>query len=127
MKFSYCPNKKCKFNTQLKDWIFTKKGYYKTKWNAQPVPRYRCRECGKYFSSHTFRESYCHKKPYLNQEVFKWYASGTTQRRMAIVMEVSRLIIIRKFLFMAEIVRKAYMRRIETGELKTSLVLGSYC
>ncbi|MFM8269986.1 MAG: hypothetical protein ACKN9V_07335 [Pseudomonadota bacterium] len=121
MKFRNCPNKECKFHTWSEGWTYAKKGYFKTKWNAQPVPRYRCRYCGKYFSSHTFRESYGQKKPYLNQEVFKWYASGTTLRRMAIVMGVSRVTINRKFLFMAELARKEHSRRIHAGELKTSL------
>ncbi len=121
MRFHHCPNKKCKFHMLSEGWAYAKKGYFKTKWNAQPVPRYRCGECGKYFSSHTFRESYGQKKPYLNQEVFKWYASGTTLRRMAIVMGVSRVTITRKFLFMAELARKEHARRIQAGELKTSL------
>jgi hypothetical protein len=36
----HCPNSACSNHQGGKDW-FIKKGYFKTKWNAQPVPRYQ--------------------------------------------------------------------------------------
>lgn len=97
-----------------------KKGYFKTKWNAQPVARYRCKGCGRYFSSHRLRKTVGQPRPELNAQVFKLYSSGMTQRRMALVLGVNRKTIVRKFLFAAGLARQEHARRIEAGELKTS-------
>jgi hypothetical protein len=72
------------------------------------------------FSSHTFLETYQQKKPHLNRQIFEWYASATTQRRMAKVMRINRKTVVRKFLFMAKLARAEHARRIATGILKTS-------
>lgn len=77
-----CPNAECGATGKF----FIKKGYFKTKWNAQPVPRYRCKKCGKFFSSQTLRPTAGQKKPHLNHEIYKLYASGMTQKRLAQVL-----------------------------------------
>jgi len=61
-----CPNTECGATGKF----FIKKGYFKTKWNAQPVSRYRCKKCGKFFSSHTLRPTVGQKKPHLNHEIY---------------------------------------------------------
>jgi hypothetical protein len=53
--------------------------------------------------------------------VLKLYASAMTQRRMAIVLGINRKTVVRKFLFAAYLARKEHQRRIEEGELKTSV------
>jgi transposase-like protein len=85
-----------------------KKGYFITKWNAQPVPRYQCKACGKKFSSHTAKPYYRQKKPYLNREVFSLYSSTLTQRRMARHLKVTRTTIVRKFLYLARLSKKQH-------------------
>lgn len=99
-----------------------KKGYFKTKYNHQPVRRYECKSCKKCFSSHTFKSTYRQKRPALNEQVYKWYVSSVTQRRMAIILGCDRKTIVRKFLFMAMQARKEHERRIKEGEIKTSFV-----
>jgi len=104
---------------------FTKRGYYRPRSNNyQPILRHYCKDCKHTFSRQSFglSETYRQKKPYLNQEILKWYSSNATQRRMAIVMGVNRKTIIRKFLFMAWSAWKEHERRIKTGEFKTGFV-----
>lgn len=96
-----------------------KKGYFKTRWNHQLVPRYRCRDCGRGFSSHSLRSTFGQHRPDLNDPVFQLYASGITQRRMALVLGVNRKTVVRKFLFVARLARSEHERRIAAGELKT--------
>jgi hypothetical protein len=100
--------------------FYIKKGYFITKWNHQPVPRYVCRRCGRYFSSHTFRSTWRQKKPYLNHVLFEWYASATTQRRIARVLKINRKTVSRKFLFMAQLSRAAHERRLEARTWRVS-------
>jgi transposase-like protein len=116
----HCPT--CGVLSENGEPFYIKKGYYTTKWNRLPVPRYKCNACGVLFSSHTFLETYRQKKPHLNQQVFKWYASATTQRRMAKVLQINRKTVVRKFLFMAELARAEHERRVSMGKLKTSFV-----
>jgi transposase-like protein len=116
-----CPNPACPNHSVPRPGYSIKKGYFTTKWNHQPVPRYRCKDCGRCFSSHTFRETRGQHRPDLNEMVLKLYASAMTQRRMAIVLGINRKTVVRKFLFAAALARKEHERRITTGEIKTSL------
>ena len=98
---------------------FLKKGFYVTKWNSQRVRRYGCRRCGCTFSSHTQRPHYRQHRPDLNDVVFQLYASGMTQRRMALVLGVNRKTVIRKFLFLAALTRQFHKAYVQKGLLST--------
>lgn len=102
--------------------FFTKKGYYKNKNDRQPVPRYRCRNCGKYFSSHTILPTYRQKKPYLNHDIFKLYASATTQRRLAKILNCNLKTVVRKIHFVADQARQYHDKHIANGGIQTSYV-----
>ena len=102
---------------------YIKRGYYRPRSNNyQPIPRYECRVCHKTFSRQTDSVTHRQKKPYLNQEILKWYSSNVTQRRMAKVISCNRKTIVQKFLFMAWLARQEHERRIKVGELKTGYV-----
>src|SRR4051812_25156754 len=105
MKIRKCPNPTCEHYLGAATRFYCKKGYYITKWNAQPVPRYRCTYCGKYFSSHTFRNYYRQQKPYLNEQIYRLYSSAMTQRRIARVLEINPKTVQRKFLFLARLAK----------------------
>lgn len=116
-----CPNTRCR--SQLdQSFAYRKRGYFITKWNAQPVPRYQCKICSKYFSSHTFKNWYRHKKPYLNLEIFRLYSSGVTLRRLAKVCGVNRKTVHRKFLYLAALSRQAHELELQSGRLETRAV-----
>lgn len=100
--------------------FFIKKGYFKNKHNAQPVPRYKCKQCGKFFSSHTGKPTEGQKKPYLNHDIFKLYASGTTQRRLAIVLGCNPKTVARKLVFIAGEARKYHEKQVADGGLTTT-------
>ena len=122
MKIQFCPNKDCKNNTEPTPLFYIKKGYYKTKHNHQPVPRYQCKGCNKKFSTHTFSETYKQKKPELNKQIFKLYASNMTQRRIAKVLGINKNTVPVKFMFLAEKARKIHNTKLSTGKINTSLV-----
>ena len=97
-----CPNLECKYSKKTSQRFYSKTGTFLSKWNGHRVPRYRCRECGKNFSSSTFRNTYYQKKPYLNKSIFELYSSGTCQRRLAKVLRVDRKTIARKFYWLSK-------------------------
>ena len=120
-----CPNINCRQGlgqTGLVTSPIIKKGYFVTKWNHQPVWRYQCISCLKTFSTHTRRDTYRQKKPYLNQSIFEWYCSGVTLRRMAIVLRTTRNTVIKKFHFLSELARKKHEEHVRVGLLKTNKI-----
>jgi transposase-like protein len=118
----FCPNPECKEHDNPSENYYIKKGYFKTKHNHQPVPRYQCKTCGTKFSSHTFRDTLNQKKPYLNEEIFKLYSSGMTLRRLAKVLKCHQQTVANKLIFLGSKALKIHNDRIDNGELKTSYV-----
>lgn len=121
MKY-YCPNDQCKNHENPESKFYIKKGYYKAKFNHQPVPRYQCKGCGRKFSSRTFKETYKQKKPHVNEQIFKAYCSGMTLRRIARVLNLNPKTVTRKFHKLAQQAEKIHKKRVEKGKLKTSYV-----
>lgn len=121
-RFIHCPNAKCQHHKDgAEGFRYIKKGYFKTQWNRQPVPRYQCKNCGKFFSASTMKPLvYRQKKPKVAGEVFKFYASGVSQRRLAICLGVNRKTVVRKFLMLARQARIAHEAFVAKGNLKTS-------
>ena len=115
----HCPNEQCEnFNRSAKHTrarFYVREGKFITQWNHQPVPRYHCKACGKYFSSHTFRSTFLQKRPDLNSQVYRLYCSGTTQRRIAKELGCNLKTVVRKFLFMAREARKAHERMLASN------------
>jgi transposase-like protein len=117
-----CPNPDCKCHTTPYTNFYIKKGYYKSKHNHQPVPRYKCKCCGKYFSSASFKDTFKQHKPELNEQIFELYSSNVTLTRIASILKCNRKTVVRKFMFMAAKLHLIHKDRIDNGELKTSYV-----
>ncbi|MEI6562109.1 MAG: ATP-binding protein [Verrucomicrobiota bacterium] len=77
-----CPNPACKHHGAPAPGWYAKKGYYRTKFDRQPVPRYRCKACGRYFGSHTGTATYRQHKPKANALIANLLCSGVTMRRI---------------------------------------------
>ena len=101
MKHYHCPNTNCKCHTNPEGIWYVKNGYYKTRYNHQPVPRYKCKSCKTTFSSHTFRDTFKQKKPFLNQNIFEMYSSNTSQNRLARLLKCNRKTVVKKIRFLA--------------------------
>lgn len=118
----FCPNEDCdNHDSPAKGW-YIKKGYYKLKHNHQPVPRYQCKLCKRKFSSQTFKDTHNQKKPFLNDQIFQFYSSAMTQRRLAKTLKCNRKTIVRKFLFLANKAQNIHEEKLKKGEIKTSYV-----
>lgn len=122
VSITHCPNPACSLHEKAPKGFFIKKGYFRTAHNRQHVPRYQCKTCKKLFSTRTMSSTYKQKKPEINQKIYKWYCSATTQRRMARVLGINRKTVIRKFLFMARQARKEHEKRVHEGQIKTTFV-----
>lgn len=107
-----------KTSWDLKGSWFIKKGYFKTKHNSRHVPRYLCKRCKHTFCSRSHSPNYKQKKPHLNALILKWYASGATQRRIALNLGINRKTVVRKFLYLARQSRRLHEQRLSDGLMK---------
>jgi transposase-like protein len=78
-----CPNRLCRQHRRPEPRFYTRRGFYHPRCRAHPVPRFRCRTCGKGFSRQTFRLDYRDHRPDLNAKLFVAIATATGLRQTA--------------------------------------------
>ncbi|HVI39468.1 MAG TPA: hypothetical protein VM577_02315 [Anaerovoracaceae bacterium] len=113
-----CPNQHCYNHGEPPSNWYVKIGYYKPKNTQQKTPRYRCKACGKSFSTHTGNPTSSQKKPEINQLLFKLLVSGVSLRRASQILGVKYDTTVRHFNYLAEqtkIQHKAYLQKIKTS------------
>lgn len=116
-----CPVPTCiNHTTPPKSW-YVKIGYYKPKNTQQKTPRYRCKECGKSFSTHTDKPTAYQKKPGINKLLFKLLVSGVSLRRAAMILDVKYDTVVHHFSYLAEQAEKAHIEHLKT--IQTSYVM----
>src|SRR5690606_22655449 len=92
-----CPNPDCAFPFNL-----IRDGYFQRKDDSKKVQRFRCRTCGKRFSNATFSENYNQKKRRINFTFLKYYASGLSIRRCALLLNVNPKTVDRRVAFLGK-------------------------
>ena len=79
-----------------------KDGCYCRKNDSRKIQRFLCRHCGKKFSKSTFQLEYRQKKRRVNGDLFRLLASGVSMRRCALILNIHRTTVERKFVYLAE-------------------------
>ncbi|MCA8963761.1 MAG: hypothetical protein KDC48_02690 [Planctomycetes bacterium] len=79
----FCPSSICSAHEKPGRSWFTRDGYYRPKCRRLPVPRFRCRVCGRGFSRQTFRHDYGDHKPHTNAATYLHLVSGVGLRQTA--------------------------------------------
>ncbi|MCW5156454.1 hypothetical protein [Burkholderia cenocepacia] len=117
----FCSNKDCSNHSGTpKDW-FVKIGYYKPKTTNQKTPRYKCKSCGKSFSTHTNKSTAWQKKPEINKMLFKLLVSGVSLRRASAILDVEYNTIVKHFGYLAKQCQELHKEHLKT--IKTSFVM----
>ena len=80
---SCCPYRSCANHLDPQPKFCVRFGSFKPKCRAQPVPRFRCKSCGRTFSRQTFRADFRDRKPHLNAQLFGLITSGVGIRQSA--------------------------------------------
>lgn len=112
-----CP--KC----QAPDKQIIKSGYFYRKSDSKKIPRFRCKSCGKYFSSATFSACYNQNKRRLNPIVRNSLCSSMSMRRFAKLYKVSRTTVKRKLDFLADQARINQHKWLKSKEKFTNIQL----
>ena len=84
-----CPNRSCPHHKHPVGVFWRRRGTYKPKCRPRPVPRFKCRHCGKGFSRQTFRADYRDHKPHLNAKLLDLLASGVGLRQASRNLKLS--------------------------------------
>lgn len=104
-----CPNCGTPMSRKTSSNGTIKKGYFKTSANNyQPIPRYLCKKCGKWFSASTFKATCWQKKPWINKLLFHELCSGVTMSRAAKILEVNQKTVNRRFFWLARQAKTAH-------------------
>lgn len=97
-----CPDSECfSKNANPKNGLFIRKGWFFRRSDGQWIRRYRCKTCGKSFSSSSLTSAYRQKKRSLNFKIERLLTSGVSQRRIALNLGINRKTVVRKFKFLA--------------------------
>ena len=78
-----CPYFRCSKHLEPSPGFFRHHGHYQPLCRPHPVPRFRCKSCGRTFSRQTFRMDYRDHRPDLNARLFRSLASGLGLRQSA--------------------------------------------
>ena len=100
-----CP-KKCHLVEKNKKSKIRKSGFFYRKSDSRKIQRFTCLNCGKSFSRATFSPCYKQKKRRFNEIIFKLLASGVSMRRIALLLNLNRLTVKRKMVFLAKRARE---------------------
>ena len=97
-----CPNLSC----QNRDNVIKDGSFYR-KNDSRTIQRFRCKPCGKRFSSETLKLEYRQKKRRVNYPLMKLLCSGISMRRAAILLNINPKTVDRKLRYLA---RKAKIK-----------------
>jgi hypothetical protein len=123
----FCLNSDCQNHTAKgSDW-YVKTGYYKPKGSGQRTARYKCKECGKTFSSNTHRPTAYQKKRAINPRLFKLLVSGVSLRRAAELLEVQYNTVLLHFDYLAEAAKRACIPGFAACTGRKTTLRPTYC
>ena len=92
-------------------------GSFVRKSDGRRFRRYRCNKCSKTFSDATSQLCYRQKKRRLNPRIYELLCSGVSQRRIARLLGLNRITVVRKFLFLSALAANENLRDLEGFEV----------
>lgn len=90
-----CPNSLCKSDN------IVRKGFFFRKSDSKYIRRFLCRSCNQHFSSASNKPTFGQKRRRLNPIIYKLLCSGTSQRRIAILLGCNLKTVARKLIFLS--------------------------
>lgn len=116
-----CPNTACPNHVDPPRAFYRKKGFRVAKHNHQPIPRYQCKTCGRKFCATQTKPIRQHHRPDLNRRIFEMAVSGTSMRRMVLLLGCSKRTVDRKIQHLAQEAQRIHQERLAT--LRTSYIM----
>ncbi len=76
-----CPNPECQQHLHPRAGFYRRRGFYRPQCRRDDVPRFRCRSCGRSFSSQTFQVDFRDHRPDCNLALLMLLASDVGLRQ----------------------------------------------
>ena len=107
----YCPDPQCSAGSFFgpKPELIIRKGYFLRSSDAKKIRRFQCKACQRYFSHASRNPCLNQKKRRINSKLNELLCSGVSQRRAAIILNVSRSTVVRRVRFLAKEARRAHL------------------
>ena len=103
-----CPNRLCVSPSPQKN------GFYFRPSDSKNIQRWICKSCKKHFSAATFQAPYRHHKRRVNPLVAQLLSSGVSQRRIALLLRITRVTVARKLAYLAKHAEKSHEEWLQT-------------
>lgn len=103
-----CPNSNCAFPE-----FVIRDGTFRRKDDSKTIQRFRCKNCGRRFSSATFSDCFGQKKRRVNWPIMKLYSSGVSLRRSALFLGINRRTVEKKIVILGKICRRKNEKYLE--------------
>ena len=91
----HCPNSACHFHSPQPGWTVVRDGSFRRPSDGQPFPRFRCRHCGRRFSSRTFAPDYWLRYRHLLIPIASLSPEGPGIRQIARLLDISHATVMR--------------------------------
>lgn len=104
MKTPFCPNSQCDSHAQKSHQVIGNGTYFRNS-DQQNVQRYVCKCCKKRFSEATNVPTYWQKKRFLNDPIMDHLCSGTSMRRIAMLLGINRKTVANRLIFWSRVCR----------------------
>jgi len=87
----FCPNSKCRFHkADRRAWRYVRKGFFVSGGSrGTSAQRYKCLQCGRYFSTRTFRAGYWLRRPRLLPRIARRLIGCCCFRQIARELNIS--------------------------------------
>lgn len=112
-----CPRPTCRAFRHPAPGFFIRDGFYRPRCRSHPVPRFRCRLCGRGFSRQTFRADRGQKKPHINAACLDLMVACVGLRQAARVLRVARRTVEHRFAWLARHAADFQANRLATTRL----------
>ncbi len=76
--------------------------------DGRKIQRYKCKQCGKRFSSAAYNSAYRQNKRRVNFPLKQLFASGTSQRRAAKLLRINKNTVAKKLIYLGRQARKEH-------------------
>lgn len=107
-----CINPSCPhFQT---DYMIQKDGRFFRSSDSRWVQRFRCRHCKKRFSAATFSDEYHLQHRRITPDIKRYLVSGVSQRRVALLLKISRVTVARRFAILKDRARASQLDFLES-------------
>ncbi len=104
-----CPNPLCPSPSPQKHGT-----YFRTS-DSKSIQRWICKTCKRHFSDATFQAPYLQNKRRVNPHIANLLCSGVSQRRIAVLLRITRVTVARKLAFLAKIASLRQEQALATG------------